>query len=71
MNKNKKEYESPKVEKMEFDFINHVVASGYIPGHPRPEDLDEDGNPIIDSDRGVYSPEGACYYYRSNEGCYD
>ena len=65
----KKEYESPKAVKMEFDFSEHVVASGYVPGHPKPSDLDEDGNPIIDSERIVYVA-GSCYYYNT-ESCYD
>ena len=71
MNENKREYTSPRAEKMEFDFINHVVASGSIPGHPRPEDLDEEGNPVIDADRVVFSSEGNCYYYRTTDGCYN
>ena len=68
MNENKKAYESPRAEKMEFDFSEHVVAST-VPGHPKPGDLDEDGNPIIDSDRIVYTA-GSCYYYNTTD-CYD
>ena len=68
MNANKKAYETPRAEKMEFDFREHVVASGYTPGHPKKEDLDEDGNPIVDNDRIVYV-EGSCYYYNTTD-CY-
>ena len=64
MNGNKKEYESPKLEKMEFNISDTVVASGRQPWQPP---VDEDGTPIYDSEHYVYV-EGTCTYY-NNTNC--
>ena len=69
MNENKREYTSPRAEKMEFDFINHVIASGPIPGHPT--NFDEEGNPVIDSEHINYKADAGCTYYAYDEGCFD
>lgn len=68
MNENRKEYESPKAEKIEFDFNEHVVAST-IPGHPT--QFDDEGNPVIDSEHTNYKSDAGCTYFAWAEGCFD
>ena len=62
----KKQYESPKFEKLEFDFTNTVTASGDKPGSAH---YGEDGELV-----GIswnLANKATCTVYAYDDGCYD